>query len=121
MHVDHCKRRLSFLRFLAQNCAQFQISEAELAQIYAIMAKDKIFDTDSDNFLLWCKATCDMNTTSAQLLNLEDVGRFFSRKMEDGDLDVETLSPTGFELLQSYFLSSNESAGKITKIERKEL
>ena len=85
------------------------------------MAKDKVFDSDSDNFLLWCKATCDMNTASVQLLNLEDVGRFFSKKMEDGDLDVETLSPTGFELLQSYFLSSNENGGKITRIEKKEV
>jgi len=57
---------------------------------------------------------------SNPLLDLEDVGRFFTKKMEDGDLEVASLSTTGFDLLSSYFLSSNEQAGTIRRVEERE-
>jgi hypothetical protein len=40
--------------------------------------------------------------------------------MNEGDLELTQLSTTGFELLQSYFLSSNADAEKLTKVEKKE-
>lgn len=40
--------------------------------------------------------------------------------MEDGDLEVSSLSITGFDLLSSYFLSSNEQAGSIRRVEQRE-
>jgi hypothetical protein len=85
------------------------------------MAKQPIFEADADNFLLWCKSTCDQQTQSNILLDLEAVGHFFTQKMADGDLEVESLSITGFDLLQSYFLSSNEQTNKIKRIEQREV
>jgi hypothetical protein len=98
-HSDHSKKRLFFLKFLATSSTEFAISQTELQHLYSVMVKGKIFDADSDNFLLWCKTTCDQSTQLNQLLNLEDVGFFFTKKIEDGDLEIESLSLTGFDLL----------------------
>jgi hypothetical protein len=119
-HLDHVLRRLFFMKFLASTSTEFTISQVELQHLYSIMVKDRIFEADSDNFLLWCKTTCDQSSALNQLLNLEDVGLFFTNKIEDGDLEIETLSLTGFNLLQSYFLSSNEQERKLLRIEAKE-
>lgn len=51
---------------------------------------------------------------------MQDVGSFFTAKMNEGDLELTQLSITGFELLQSYFLSSNADASKLNKVEKKE-
>ena len=88
-----------FIKFLAQSSTEFCISQTELEHLYEVMAKNKIFDSDSDNFLLWCKSTCDLSTQTNQLLNLEDVGDFFTKKIENGDLELAKLSLTGFDLL----------------------
>jgi hypothetical protein len=77
-HIDHSKKRLFFIRFIAQTSTEFQITEAELGKLYAIMAKDRLFDTDADNFLLWCKHTCDQQTQSNVMLDMEAVGHLFT-------------------------------------------
>ena len=48
-------------------------------------------------------------------MDLSEVGEFFTKKMADGDMPVANLSTTGFDLLQSYFVSSNEAAENIKR------
>jgi len=43
------------------------------------------------------------------------VGAFFTEKMKSGALDVSNLLVVGFEFLQQYFLSVNETAGNLLK------
>lgn len=45
-----------------------------------------------------------------QILDLNEVGAFFSEKMSDGSLDVKNLLLVGFDFLQQYFLSVNETS-----------
>lgn len=118
-HADHVRIRLLFIRFLAKISTVFQISTEQLDAIYDLLAKNSIVESDQDEFMLWCKRTCDKQTADNVMLNLEEVGKFFAKKMEDGDMQVAGLSEIGFELLQSYFISSNEQANKIKRLEEK--
>jgi hypothetical protein len=87
------------VRFIAQISTEFQISQTELDFIYSLMGKKVVFDSDPDLFLKWCKNTCDKQTSTNIMLDLEEVGKFFSKKMSDGDLELSNLSLIGFELL----------------------
>jgi hypothetical protein len=46
---------------------------------------------------------------------LNEVGEFFSEKMNNGSLDVKNLLEVGFDFLQQYFLSVNEHSQKLIK------
>lgn len=79
------------------------------------MVKEAILPTDQDDFLQWCKKTCDKQTAVNTLMDLSEVGQFFTAKMADGDMPVANLSVTGFDLLQSYFVSANEALDNIKR------
>ncbi len=44
------------------------------------------------------------------MLDLNEVGMFFTEKMTSGELDVKSLLVVGFDFLQQYFLSVNENS-----------
>jgi hypothetical protein len=42
------------------------------------------------------------------ILDLNEVGEFFTQKMQSKELDLKNLLSVGFEFLQQYFLTANE-------------
>ena len=79
------------------------------------MSKSKI-DSDQEEFLTWCKSSCEQSTTVATILDLNEVGEFFTEKMQSGELDLKNLLSVGFDFLQQYFISVNEKEQKLNKI-----
>ena len=67
-----------------------------------------LIPSDQDEFLNWCKSSCELSTATNQILDLNEVGQFFSEKMSDGSLDVRNMGVVGFDFLQQYFLTVNE-------------
>ena len=49
------------------------------------------------------------------ILDLNEVGEFFTEKMKSKELDVKNLLVVGFDFLQHYFLSVNEKEEKLMK------
>jgi hypothetical protein len=49
------------------------------------------------------------------VLDLAEVGEFFTEKIACKELDVRSLTPVGFEFLQFYFISLNEKEGNIQR------
>jgi hypothetical protein len=114
-HHDEINERLQFLQYLAQVHVDYQISISELEALYKLLVTKTPIASDQEQFLLWCKQSCELSTTANQILDLNDVGSFFSEKMSNGQLDVTNLVPVGFDFLQQYFLTVNESAEKLIK------
>lgn len=65
--------------------------------------------------MTWCKSSCEESTAINPILDLNEVGEFFSEKMKNGSLDVKNLLVVGFDFLQQYFLSVNEQSQKLIK------
>jgi hypothetical protein len=61
---------------------------------------------DHTSFLTWCKEACQGAIT---VVDLVEVGEFFSELLINKNLDVETLPAVGFEFLKNYFVSINEN------------
>jgi hypothetical protein len=58
--------------------------------------------------LTWCKISCEQSSAVTTILDLNEVGEFFTEKMKSKELDVRNLLGVGFDFLQHYFLSVNE-------------
>jgi hypothetical protein len=74
--------------------------------------------SDLTEFLIWCKQACESSTNTKTILNLEEVGEFYSELIKNGLLDVKTLPLVGFEFLQHYFISVNENHSNLLKIKK---
>jgi hypothetical protein len=114
-HHEEVEERLMFLRFLAMSSLEYQISKKELDVIYQLLAIESLVRSDQEEFLTWCKNSCEKSTPTCQILDLNEVGEFFSEKMNNGSLDVRNLLEVGFDFLQQYFISVNEKAQKLIK------
>jgi hypothetical protein len=55
--------------------------------------------SDYEEFLTWCKLACEQSTSVSQILDLNEVGEFFTEKMKSGSLDVKNLLVVGFDFL----------------------
>ena len=88
--------------------SSFIISKLQLKVIYDLLSKSSI-KSDLTEFLIWCKQACESSTNINTILNLEEVGEFYSELIKNGLLDVRTLPLVGFEFLQHYFISVNEN------------
>ncbi len=108
-HHDEVDERLQFLKYLASTATDFSISKADLGAIYALVYQNPLIPSDPEEFLTWCKSSCEQSTTYSQILDLNEVGQFFTEKMTSGELEVKTLLVVGFDFLQQYFLSVNEN------------
>ena len=75
------------------------MSKIELDVIYNVLSQYSVVPSDSEEFLTWCKSSCEQSTTYSQILDLNEVGKFFTEKMTSGDLDVRNLLVVGFEFL----------------------
>jgi hypothetical protein len=108
-HHDEIDERLQFLKYVSSIVTEYQISKAELGIIYSLLYQNPILPSDPEEFLTWCKSSCEQSTTVSQILDLNEVGMFFTEKMTSGELDVKNLVIVGFDFLQQYFISVNES------------
>ena len=68
--------------------------------LYKLLVTKSPIASDLEQFLLWCKQSCELSTAANQILDLTEVGEFFSEKMNNGSLDVKNLIVVGFDFLQ---------------------
>jgi len=54
-------------------------------------------------------------SSSSTILDLAEVGEFFTERIASGDLDIKNLTLEGLEFLLLYFISVNEKEGKLEK------
>ena len=93
----------------------------ELGVIYDLLVIKSKIPSDYEEFLLWCKSSCEQSSASVIILDLNEVGEFFIDKINSKEMDISNLLMGGFEFLQHYFLSVNEKDSKLLKsIKKKE-
>ena len=96
-HAEESSERLQFLNYYA-SVSSFIISKVQLKVIYDLLSKSSI-KSDLTEFLIWCKQACESSTNTKTILNLEEVGEFYSELIKNGLLDVKTMPLVGFEFL----------------------
>jgi hypothetical protein len=114
-HHEEIGERLEFLKYLALVSSDFCITKKELGVIYDLLVTKSCVESDQQEFLTWCKSSCETQTAKAAILDLGEVGEFFTEKIACKELDVRSLPPVGFEFLQSYFISLNEKDGALER------
>ena len=95
--------RLSFLQEFAVN-SDFKISKAQLKVIYDLLVASPI-QSDFIEFLTWCNSACKAQNVRVSVLDLEEVGQFFSELISTKRLNLSVLPVVGFQFLQMYFIS----------------
>jgi hypothetical protein len=98
-HHDEVEERLEFLKFIAQLTNDFCISKKELGVIYDLLVTKSCVSSDQQEFLTWCKSSCDSQSTTSTIMDLGEVGEFFTEKIACSELDVKSLAPEGLEFL----------------------
>jgi hypothetical protein len=61
--------------------------------------------SDFHEFLTWCNTACKAQTARTTVLDLEEVGEFFSELIATQKLNLKALPVIGFEFLKMYFTS----------------
>ena len=84
------------MQFLALVTDDFCISKNELGVIYDLLVTNSELESDLNEFLSWCKSSCEKQTQTSHILNLAEVGEFIAKKIETGELNVKHLSLVGF-------------------------
>ena len=115
-HADEISERLQFLNYYA-SVSNFIISKVQLKVIYDLLSQSPI-KSDLVEFLTWCKQACESSNNAKTILNLEEVGEFYSELIKSGQLDVKTLPLVGFEFLQHYFISVNENHSNLLRVKK---
>lgn len=106
--------RLSFLKYFAAS-SEFEINKVHLKTIYDLFANSPL-KSDLGRFLVWCKNACESQSSLSKILDLNEVGSFFTELMDNKTLDVSTLPMVGFDFLSHYFISVNQSSQKLLKV-----
>lgn len=83
-HNDEIDERLQFLKYIASVSSDYQVSKHDLEILYSLLVTNSRVPSDQDEFLTWCKSSCEQSTTLSQILDLNEVGEFFSEKMNNG-------------------------------------
>ena len=96
--------------------SDFKISKAQLKVIYDLLTQSPI-KCDYTVFLMWCSTACKAQTALVSVLDLDEVGEFFSELIKNKSLDLAALPVVGFEFLKMYFTSQNHSEHKLLTIE----
>jgi hypothetical protein len=109
---------LQFLKFYASVC-DYQFRKVQLRVIYDSLSVESPLQSDQTQFLNWCKQSCQETTSDNIVLDLNEVGEYFSELMINKSLKLETLPMAGFEFLSNYFISVNESQSNLLKQEKK--
>lgn len=82
----------------------------QLKVIYDLLAGSPV-DGDLEELLKWCKNACE-NLTD-RIVDLNEVGEFFSEQISSRILDLKSMPATGFHFIQMFFISSNADANNI--------
>ena len=114
-HHDEIEERLQFLKYYASVC-DYQFCKVQLRVIYDSLSQQSPIRQDQTEFLNWCKKACQDSTADVIILDLNEVGEYFSELITEKQLDVETLPVAGFEFLQNYFISINENQSNLLRI-----
>jgi hypothetical protein len=117
-HSEEVAERMAFFKFFAKNC-DFHFRQVQLRVIYDSLSVRSPFAEDAATFLKWCKTACQESDANHTILDLNEVGELFSDLIDNNKLDVTNLPVDGFEFLQNYFISVNETAGNLVRIEKK--
>jgi hypothetical protein len=113
-HAEEIEERLSFLKYFATQ-SDFEFKKVQLRVIYDSLSQSPIRQ-DQAEFLTWCKQCCQ----EQRVLDLSEMGEYFSELMQSNKLDVETLSVVGFEFLANYVVSVNENQSNLLRLPPKE-
>ena len=113
-HQQEINERLSFLHEFAMN-SDFKISKAELKVIYGLLTESPV-KSDYTEFLTWCNTACKAQTRIISVLDLDEVGEYFSELISTRSLNLAELPVVGFEFLKMYFTSANHAEQKLLKI-----
>ena len=113
-HQDEIAERLTFLQEFAVN-SDFKISKAQLKVIYDLLTESPI-QSDFSELLTWCSNACKLQSVLVSVLDMEEVGEFFSELIQNGNLNLAGLPVVGFEFLKMYFTSSNLEQRKLLKV-----
>lgn len=113
-HQDEIAERLTFLQEFAVN-SDFKISKAQLKVIYDLLTESPI-QSDFSELLTWCSNACKLQTVLVSVLDMEEVGEFFSELIQNGNLNLAALPVVGFDFLRMYFTSSNLEQRKLLKV-----
>ena len=106
--------RLSFLKEFAIN-SDFKISKAQLKVIYDLLTQSPI-KSDFNEFFTWCNTACQAQTVLVSVLDLAEVGEFFSELINNQVLNLADLPVVGFEFLKMYFTSQNVEQRNLLKV-----
>ena len=106
--------RLSFLKEFAIN-SDFKISKAQLKVIYDLLTQSPI-KSDFNEFFTWCNKACQAQTVLVSVLDLAEVGEFFSELINNQVLNLADLPVVGFEFLKMYFTSQNVEQRNMLKV-----
>ena len=118
-HADEIEERLQFLKYYASVC-DYQFRKVQLRVIYDSLSLQSPIKEDQIEFLNWCKKSCQDSTADIVILDLNEVGEYFSELLTQKQLDAETLPVAGFEFLQNYFISINENNSNLIKVAPKQ-
>ena len=80
--------------------------------IYNLLAGSPIA-SDLDEFLKWCKGACQ--NYDDRIVDLNEVGEFFSEQIAQRILDLKSMPATGFHFIQMFFVSVNMDTDAIIK------
>ena len=61
--------------------SDFKISKVELNVIYDLLVAKSKITSDYEEFLIWCKKSCEASSSQVTILDLNEVGEFFTEKM----------------------------------------
>ncbi len=101
------------MKFFASEC-DYRFKKEKLRVIYDSLTIHSPVTQDQTEFLTWCKQACEV--ANSPVLDLNEVGEFFSELLLNKSLDVMTLPLAGFEFLSNYFISVNESQLNLVKV-----
>ena len=113
-HEDEIKERLDFLKFIATNSI-YKIQKTDFNKLWDLVSKSSKDPADEQQLFKWFKDSCDTQTASNAIIDLNEVGEFFQEKMNNKEVNVSALSLEGFDCLQSYFLLKNEKEGNVLR------
>jgi hypothetical protein len=113
-HAEEIEERLQFLKYYA-SVSDYQFRKVQLRVIYDSLSNESPIESDQFEFLNWCKQACESTTASNVILDLNEVGEYFTELIINKSIDVETLPIVGFEFIQNYFISINENDSKILR------
>jgi hypothetical protein len=79
-HAEEVEERLTFLKQYASVC-DYQFQKVQLRVIYDSLSVQSPVKQDQTEFLLWCKQACQDSTGDVKILDLNEVGEYFSELM----------------------------------------